>query len=161
MLFSTKKKSKLSRFLSGVLGLLLLTAFTVTTTEVVALGNCDDKLPDDILIIPPKPEVPAELAAWSGIWHGKWGGTLCSSLAIELIEENGNVRFVYSWGRLESSFDPGFMASKGKIVDNELGWGSRVKLLFKMNIDKNIIDGEYHGRGLNFITMKKMTDTNK
>ncbi len=42
-------------------------------------------LPETLNIVPPTPDVPPEIAAFSGVWEGKWRGSLDTVLIVEKI----------------------------------------------------------------------------
>jgi hypothetical protein len=54
-------------------------------------------LPKDLEIISPKSDVPAEVKAFSGTWHGIWDGVLEHVLVVEKVEPP-NVMVVYGYG---------------------------------------------------------------
>ncbi len=54
-------------------------------------------MPGDLRIIPPSSDIPANRAAFSGVWVGKWEGFLDTALAVQEITPSG-VAAVYSWG---------------------------------------------------------------
>jgi hypothetical protein len=54
-------------------------------------------MPSDLRIVPPAPDVPANQAAYSGIWLGKWDDIQDTALAIAEIG-GGRIRGVYAWG---------------------------------------------------------------
>ena len=62
-----------------------------------AAAECDTPLPDDVRIVAPGGDVPAELARFSGAWgDGKWGGQLCNTLVIEMVAADGAIDAIYS-----------------------------------------------------------------
>lgn len=54
-------------------------------------------LPATIKIVPPSPDVPPQIAAYSGIWEGIWDIGLSVTIVIEQIT-NEEVIAIYSWG---------------------------------------------------------------
>jgi len=56
-------------------------------------------LPATINIVPPSPDVPPQIAAYSGIWEGIWDIGLNVTIVIEQIT-NEEVIAIYSWGTL-------------------------------------------------------------
>lgn len=143
-------------FRSGLWLFVLLIGLAVTP-QAFAYGDCDDPLPADLVINQPGSDVPSKLAEWSGVWHGKWGGSLCSSLAIDFVDADGRIRFVYTWGKgpKHMPFDPGFTVGKGRIEDGSFGFGSRTTLKFVMTENGEIAGEHYTGRTTR-ITMKKI-----
>ena len=59
-------------------------------------------LPATLDIQTPSPDVPPEIAAFIGIWEGKWGASLDTIIVIEKID-NQKARLIYSYGKLEGS----------------------------------------------------------
>ena len=53
--------------------------------------------PPTVTIAPPAADLPAEVAALSGIWAGTWGGGLPTRLAVEELTRDSAV-VVYAWG---------------------------------------------------------------
>jgi hypothetical protein len=77
----------------------------VALPRVAAALDCQGMmpLPDDVRVVPPAPDVPQDLARFSGAWSGAWrdaGGvdTQCNTLVIEEVHANGFLRVVYSVG---------------------------------------------------------------
>lgn len=54
-------------------------------------------LPETLNIVPPGSDVPAEIAAFSGIWEGIWNNGRSATIAIEEINPP-EVIAIYSWG---------------------------------------------------------------
>ena len=60
----------------------------------------DAPLPEDVQVVAPAPEVPGEVAQWSGRWAGSWGGgKLASWLVVERITASGKGECIYAWGQ--------------------------------------------------------------
>ena len=57
-------------------------------------------LPATLNIIPPAPDVLPEVAAFSGIWDGKWEGYYDRALVVENIDNN-KANIIYSYGLAE------------------------------------------------------------
>jgi hypothetical protein len=61
-------------------------------------------LPATLNIVPPASDVPPEIAAFSGVWDGKWKGYFESILVVENIDNN-KADVIYSFG-LDRGRDP-------------------------------------------------------
>lgn len=55
-------------------------------------------MPGDLRVVVPSSDVPADRAALSGVWVGKWDNILDTGLAVEEIAASGSIRAVYAWG---------------------------------------------------------------
>jgi len=124
------------------------------------VGLVRTPLPDELMIYPPGPDVPAALAAFSGAWVGKWGDDLDHTLVVERI--NGSkVTALYSWGVSASGRapqTPGFSRNHGVIDEHgvlrfQLRSGARVT--YRLTGESRLF-GEWSmgGRPLN-ATMEK------
>lgn len=119
-----------------------------------AQEKCDDPLPA-VNIISPTADVPAEIAQFSGLWKGKWGGSLCSSLAVEMVHKDGIAEVVYSWGK-GRNFKAGYYTPSGKISDGTLRFGDRAKFTFWIT-DNGDLGGKRVFKGdQSRVTMKKV-----
>jgi len=72
-------------------------------TALLTLGvrpgwAADAALPDDVRIVPPAADVPADLRRFSGVWRGLWGGVMDHVLIVEQIAPSGEATLVYAWG---------------------------------------------------------------
>ncbi|KKU14458.1 MAG: hypothetical protein UX23_C0016G0001 [Parcubacteria group bacterium GW2011_GWB1_45_9] len=54
-------------------------------------------LPADVKVIPPGPEIPKELAVWSGMWVGVWSGAMDSVLVVEEVGIT-SAKTIYAFG---------------------------------------------------------------
>lgn len=118
-------------------------------------------LPKNIKIVSPMPNVPIELAAFSGRWEGTWEGVrpLDSILIVETIEPE-KAKVIYAWGGPRGDYS----RYTAKIVS-----GTRPKLeffspyskfVFEMGEDLKAIHGlrETTDRRINKVIMKKIED---
>lgn len=78
-------------------------------------------------IQPPAARVPPEVAAFSGIWVGKWDYGMCGALIVESVQPNGLATVIYVNGDygLEKSFKSGSVRFPAMIDDNKLSDGGR------------------------------------
>lgn len=89
------------------------------TLDAVATKNAV-ALPEQIDVVKPDENVPAELAAFSGAWSGDaWNGIIPTALVVEKMDEAGAAKVIFAWGdieqprrkrgwlRLDASFDHG------------------------------------------------------
>jgi hypothetical protein len=59
----------------------------------------DVSLPDDAKILPPSADVPHNIASYSGVWIGRWGGELNHILVVENINPiMPSANIIYAWG---------------------------------------------------------------
>lgn len=90
-----------------------------------AAGECIDEtpLPESLKISPPADGVPADVAAFSGIWgDAKWDGSLCHTLVVKSIDANGDAEVVYSYGSFVpwGIHNPEYFEPSGTIEDGTL-----------------------------------------
>lgn len=92
-------------------------------------------------IVSPAPDVPAKLAAFSGVWRGYWGGALPSLLIVERVSPSGDADGIYLWGAdPRGRFAGGSDKFRAKIAGGMLSWESGVKFQFAV-----LPDGKLHG----------------
>jgi len=85
-------------------------AYLIPALMLGALWSCRAQcpLPPDVSISLPGPEVPADIAAFSGAWGGgAWGGELPTFLVVESVNADGTAKIVYSYGK-SPRFDAGW-----------------------------------------------------
>jgi hypothetical protein len=97
-------------------------------------------LPATLNIVPPAPDVPLEIAAFSGVWEGKWWGYHESILVVEKIDRN-KADVIYSLG-LAQGFNPRYsyhtaQVSSGSAIEWTEPNGN--KFIFKMDKGLNKI----------------------
>ena len=96
-------------------------------------------------IKPPAPDLPSNLAAFSGTWEGYWGGILPSRLVVEEIYLDKAI-VVYAWGdHPQGRFRGGWTRVTAKVLPGgaiEWGGGERSKFTFTMGKDFKAIDGK-------------------
>jgi hypothetical protein len=116
-------------------------------------------LPRKITIVPPSPDLPKEIAAFSGRWEGNWEAR---SLASILIVEEINLKeakVISAWGKAVY-FPPDYERLKAKVVGKEIQFTSKnCRFNFVVNEDLKSIHGERDcpGGGISSsITMKKI-----
>jgi hypothetical protein len=117
-------------------------ATTTTVSQEAAPGTTlktDAPLPGAMSIIAPGPDIPTEMAAFSGKWFGKWlwatwgGGNRDHILIVEEIRSPSEVIVIYSYGSCRGTYkgkrtEPGWRREMGRFVDNntlQLSLGGR------------------------------------
>lgn len=102
-------------------------------------------LPPATTVSAPDASVPAEFAAFSGIWQGTWGASLDGKLAVTSVGADGATDVVYAWGENPGRFDPGFLETQGKIDNGVLTlatFGNGAKVTYAMSEDGSL-SGKY------------------
>ena len=96
------------------------------TADPAVAAACDTPLPDDVQIMPPASDVPADLARFSGAWgDGKWGGQLCNTLVVEMVAADGVIDAIYSWGESRGwSAEPGFSRVSARVADGKFSFAA-------------------------------------
>ncbi len=115
-------------------------------------------LPKKVAILPPSPDLPKEIASFSGRWEGRWE---VNSLAGVLIVEEVNskeAKVISGWGR-GVYYPADYERIKAKVVGKEIQFTTKnCQFNFKLNEDLNSIHGERSCPGgiSSPITMKKI-----
>lgn len=121
-------------------------------------------LPKKIEIVPPSPNLPKEIAAFSGRWEGTWEGSrpLDSILIVENIEPE-KAKVVYAWGGSYSTTRD-YSRYTAKILPGakpKLEFSSPyARFVFEMEEDLKTINGfrESSRGSRNTVKMKKIED---
>ncbi len=79
---------KIVFFLSAIFFSILIISCTFITKP---------PLPSKLEIVPPSPDVPPDITAFSGIWEGKWGGIQDTIIVVERID-NTKADILISFG---------------------------------------------------------------
>ena len=92
---------------------------------ILLLGACTDprpaSLPEKLTVTPPDASVPAEFAAFSGVWRGRWGSCIDGALGVHTIRPDGSVDTVYAWGDCATNnVSAGSTEQEGQIVGKVL-----------------------------------------
>ncbi len=75
--------------------------FTLSNITGCLMYLSDPPLPEALNIVPPSPDIPPEIAAFSGVWEGKWGANQATVIVIEKIDSSkAEVIFSLGWGEL-------------------------------------------------------------
>ncbi len=72
--------------MKNVLLILSCVFLSMGITGCVTMFPSKPPLPEVLNIIPPSPDVPPEIAAFSGVWEGKWGAIQDTVIVIEKID---------------------------------------------------------------------------
>jgi len=101
--------------------------------------------PDPVVIKPPAAGLAPEVAAFSGVWEGRWGGVLASRLAVEEIDAEIAV-VVYGWAdHPGGAFRGGWSRIRARVVPpTRIEWGDgerSARFIFQIRSDQNSIEG--------------------
>ena len=104
-------------------------------------------LPGDVTIVPPAPDVPPAIAAFSGRWAGQWGHTLDHVLVVEKIDGR-SVIFIYSWGVAPAwnITTSGFQHVHGTVGEDGVlrgTLGNGAEVAYTLSQDQQTLSGEY------------------
>ncbi len=111
-----------------------------------------------VSISTPSADLAPELAAFSGVWEGNWGGDVPSRLIVEWIG-GGSARVLYAWaGDKERGFKGGWNRYTATVLPGGgLQWGRDPRFTFRMSKDLTTIEGEREKDGsITVIIMKKV-----
>lgn len=79
-----------------VIVLVIMTLIAMAAFAVSSQG-ASVPLPEDVKIVKPRPDVPPEIAAFSGRWEGNWDRTLDVIIIVEEIT-NTEAKVIHAWG---------------------------------------------------------------
>jgi hypothetical protein len=152
--------------------LVILAVISLTACATMQSGVKEPPLPNDINIIPPSPDLPKEISAFSGKWMGIWSYGTNSILVVEEIQDTW-AQVVYSIGDLPTyNVSAKYWRVKCKVIPGPKpklecpalqpvsgGYFFGELLIFEMK-DSNTLEGvqEFRGGGgttLNTVTMKR------
>lgn len=116
-------------------------------------------LPRKITVVPPSPDLPKEIAAFSGRWEGIWEtGSLPTILIVEEINLK-EAKIIHAWGKAVY-FPADYERSKVKVIGKEIQFTAKgCQFKFIMSEDLKTIRGtrDCPGGGISSsITMKKI-----
>jgi hypothetical protein len=108
-------------------------------------------------IIPPAPDLPATLAAFSGVWEGKWESVLRSRLIVEQVNlETAAVIYVWDNDAL-GQFPRGWVRITAAVLPGPaLQWHSGSRFTFTMAEDAKSIRGTREVEDIAVVVMTKM-----
>lgn len=122
-------------------------------------------LPQKIQIVPPAPELPKELAAFSGRWEGVWeNGAGVEAILIVCEINPKKAKIIYGWNYIAGGSRRGYDSYTAKVRSGpkpKLEFGSAyATFVFEMQDDLKTIRGirEGRNRNINAVTMKKIED---
>jgi len=116
-----------------------------------------------IKVAPPSPDLPKNIAGFSGIWYGVWDNGRLTTLVVKKIKPP-EVDVIYSWGPLGKKREGGFIQQVGKIesgkliivVDPERG----ITITYLLSDDGEELKGEFRlANSINYVTMKRQPYT--
>jgi len=82
-------------------------------------GIAQVPLPEEINIVVPGPDVPPEIAAFSGRWEGNWDRTLDAILVVTEINQR-EATVIYAWGDApEWNTKKGYRKYKAVVIPGE------------------------------------------
>jgi hypothetical protein len=121
---------------------------------LVLLAGCQSTPPAPAVIDPaivitePAADVPAEYAAFSGVWGGTWGSDLDGKLAVQTISTEGAAVVYYAVGDLPGFFKAQGYLKNGQITGRKLvvPLNEGIRATYTMQPDGTLA-GEYNRQG--------------
>jgi hypothetical protein len=123
-------------------------------------------LPDDVRIEKPGPEVPPELARFSGAWNGAWldllgRPQLCHTLVVERVYRLGFADVVYSYG-VSAAWglsEPGWYRITAQINDGLLYFRQRFGTQYvAYAMQDSFVMGSIEGQGQSLLASVSLSD---
>jgi hypothetical protein len=100
------------------------------------LAACGQAVPYQV--VPPAPQVPPEMRAFSGPWIGTWDSGVCNAIVIESIQPDGTVGILDVFGPVGSN-PPGQLRYAGKITGSTLSSSGRTQAVqYTLNSPTNM-----------------------
>jgi len=145
---------RLSVFSSVFLGLVLVWLLVGYVTLSFAASQFTP-LPLEVRIVPPSPNLPKEIAVFSGTWYGIWDNGNTTTLVVEKIEPPIAI-VIYSWGGQKG----GWRRSEWKIGPNKLDDSEGgITITYFLSDDGKTLEGTYIRRDkqtrINYTTMQR------
>ena len=116
-------------------------------------------LPNNTNIVAPGPDIPKDIARFSGKWFGVADGGLDHLLVVEKIHNFHDIDAIYAWGRAPqwNIYKPGWERFKGKIENQKLILTDGiVTITYKFRLDGQL-DATYERPGVfSSIKLKKI-----
>lgn len=113
-------------------------------------------LPWGIKIASPPPDLPREIAAFSGIWYGIWDNGQRTTLVVQSIKPP-EASVVYSWGPVGKEREGGFREYVGLIEPRKLTIKipeRETTITYLLSDDGQQLKGEFRvAKSLNYVTM--------
>jgi len=146
--------------------LVILVIVGLTACATTQSGIKEPRLPDDINIISPSPDLPKEIAVFSGKWIGRWSFGMDAILVVEEIQDTW-AKVVYSIGDVPRYNIPaGYRRFRCEVIPGpkpKLKWippiGRPEPVNFEVK-DSNTLEGTQdwvsgEWRGTNTVSMKR------
>lgn len=120
-------------------------------------------LPMNLRIIPPQPDLPRNIAAFSGTWYGIWDNGHSTTFMIEKIDPP-EVVCIYSWGKTKN-VEGGWVRQVGKIDPDKRKItipGEDITKSYLLSDDGEKLEGEYRRASksqINYVTMQRQPPT--
>ncbi|HEV2547211.1 MAG TPA: hypothetical protein VGU20_07730 [Stellaceae bacterium] len=81
-----------------LLALAIVTGLGVSVrAQNASSPSCQTPMPKDVKIDAPAPGLRTDQARFLGIWNGIWQSGLCAVLAVQSIDQAGNVKLIYAY----------------------------------------------------------------
>src|SRR5262249_43873650 len=126
-------------------------AVTPVVAAATALGPFGTPLPENLAVQPPAADVSADVAAFSGVWAGRWTRGRAHTLVVERVEGRP-AQLVYSWGqgRVADNPDPGFRRVAGEVAEDgslHFRMSNGADLTYRLAEDRRTLAGEWTRNG--------------
>jgi len=117
-------------------------------------------LPYGVKITPPTPDLPKNIAGFSGTWYGNWDTGLATTLVVEKIKPP-EASVIYSWGPLGTDRLGSFSHHTARIEPGKLTItipNRGITIAFSLSDDGQNLEGEYRMSSrsfINYVTMQR------
>jgi hypothetical protein len=134
-----------SGFIASACGGIALVLTACETMQMAQSEPAPAALPADVEIAAPGDDVPADVAAFLGVWEGDWGGRLDGKLAVERVTADGEAHAIYAWGGGVDGLEAGRADAEGTISDGQLvldEFPSGARAVYELQ-DDGTLEGTY------------------
>lgn len=123
----------------------------------LAVASQFTPLPSEIRITPPSPDLPQNIASFSGTWYGIWDNGQTTTLVVEKIEPPKAIA-IYSWG-MHRGKEGGWRRYEWKVEGGKLEVNlDEITITYSLSEGGDKLEGEYRSPSksqINYVIMQR------